>query len=279
MLKTRPLAPRTAMQYSRVLIRAFGTPTPDVYDIDPSTLTDWSESERRMLRYALKDRLERLGADRDASDALIDRVPRVYTTRRHVPKPSTRDADAFERAAAKYEKKRFRYVFAILLRLGLRAEEFLTLSRKRVEVAVESGSLVFKRKGGREVELPAKHIRDQLVALLRIGRAMSRSPENDAIVLANGGPPPWEFVYQLFTSGDARTAYNIINRAVKRCAQQAGLNPSHWSPHKLRHAFATRMHSDGASIRVVQEALGHANLNTTQKYVNVERGDIEKYLR
>lgn len=279
MLKTRPLAPRTAMQYARVLIRAFGTPTPDVYDIDPSALTDWSESERRMLRYALKDRLERVGAERDASDALIDRVPRVYTTRRHVPKPSTQDADAFEKTAAKYEAKKYRHVFAILLRLGLRAEEFLTLTRARVESAVETGVLVFKRKGGREVELPAKHIRDNLVGLLRIGRALGRSPESEEAVLANGGMLPWEFVYQLFTTGDARTAYNLVNRAVKRCAKQAGLNPSHWSPHKLRHAFATRMHSDGASIRVVQEALGHANLNTTQKYVNVERGDIEKYLR
>jgi integrase len=279
MLKTRPLAPRTEMQYARILIRAFGTPTPDVYDIDPATLTDWSESERRMLRYALKDRLERLGAGHDATDALIERVPRVYTTRRHVPKPTLRDADAFERTAIKYEKKRYRFVFSVLLRLGLRAEEFLTLSRERVESAVETGVLVFKRKGGREVELPAKHIRDPLAALLRIGRSIPMSPENDALILANGGPPPWEFVYQLFTTGSARTAYNMLNRAVKRCAKLAGLNPSHWSPHKLRHAFATRMHSDGASMRVVQEALGHASLSTTQKYVNVERGDIEKYLR
>ena len=66
-----------------------------------------------------------------------------------------------------------------------------------------------------------------------------------------------------------RLTARSVQRWFKCYLQEAGL-PSDYTPHRLRHSFATHMLSAGADLRSVQEMLGHESIITTEIYTHID---------
>jgi len=76
----------------------------------------------------------------------------------------------------------------------------------------------------------------------------------------------------------SRNKRRISNSAVQKMIDQsffkAGLADKNYSAHKLRHTAATLMYQNGVDTKILQEILGHENLNTTQIYTHVANAQL-----
>jgi integrase/recombinase XerD len=83
----------------------------------------------------------------------------------------------------------------------------------------------------------------------------------------------------VFTTLDGKpVSPRYVQAMVKRYATKAGIARS-VHPHLLRHSFATDLLRQAKNIRIVQRALGHARLATTEIYTHIVDEELEGALK
>ena len=90
-----------------------------------------------------------------------------------------------------------------------------------------------------------------------------------------GSLEPVDLPWLLLSKSGKRLRREAIWELVKRYALRADIDPN-ISPHTLRHSFATHMLAGGADLRQIQEMLGHASIQTTQIYTQVESSRLKR---
>ena len=89
-----------------------------------------------------------------------------------------------------------------------------------------------------------------------------------------GGPP----AQLLLNARGGRLSRMGFWKILRKRAAAAGLQEG-IHPHLLRHTYATHLLRGGASLRIVQELLGHARLATTQIYTSVDEPYLQEIHR
>jgi integrase/recombinase XerD len=70
-----------------------------------------------------------------------------------------------------------------------------------------------------------------------------------------------------------------VRQMVRRLGERAGIPEEKRHPHALRHTFGTDLYRETRDIRLVQTAMGHGSVQTTQIYAHVSGADVETALR
>ena len=154
---------------------------------------------------------------------------------------------------------RDRCMLELMYGSGLRVSELVGLRLDQVNTNLGLVRLV--GKGNKERVVPVGE-----EALYWLGQYLKQArPE-----LLKAG----EFGDALFLSSRGRAiTRQAFWQNIKKHLLKAGVKTV-FSPHSLRHAFATHLLNHGADLRSVQMLLGHSSLSTTQIYTHVAQARL-----
>lgn len=161
----------------------------------------------------------------------------------------------------------------LLYGCGLRIKECLRLRIRDVDL--KAGKVTARGGAGgadRTLSLPTK-LKPMLEAQMQYARALYDADH------AAGKSGEWadfwvfpaEFVASDPTGGGEHRPHAVdvtLSRAIARAAKLANIGKK-VTAHTLRHSFATHLLMRGAHIRSVRDAMGHANVQTTEIYTQV----------
>ncbi len=155
---------------------------------------------------------------------------------------------------------RDRCMLELMYSSGLRVTELVSLELSQINQNLELVRLI--GKGNKERVIP---VGEEALYWVKAYTSKARhllikeSVATDALFLSSRG------------SAITRQAFW---QNIKKYLLIAGIKSS-YSPHSLRHAFATHLLNHGADLRTVQMLLGHSDLSTTQIYTHIAQARLQ----
>ena len=198
------------------------------------------------------------------SPALVEAVPSVSTHGQAPARPTVLTEEQRRRLLGSFPRRtpvgRRNYAMTIcMIDLGLRISEVIALRLSSVDRERHLLTVPGVKNGrGRTLPLP-RRVEAALVAYIQKGR-----PESDCP--------------QLFLSDPMRRGTPLSVGAARmhvvRTFRLCGF-PSSWGGvHRLRHTFASRLHTHGADLKQIADLLGHREVETTNLYAQVNVRDL-----
>ena len=156
--------------------------------------------------------------------------------------------------------RRDRVMIEVLLGTGIRLGELVGLDVDDVDL--DAKHLRVRAKGG---VTQVKFIKSDLRSLLR-GYLNDRRRE---------APPGCPALF--LSNRDSRISDRQVAHRLGHWLRKAGIAKP-LSPHSLRHTFATHLYEATSDLLVVQRALGHRDISTTEIYTHLVDGRLEEAL-
>jgi integrase/recombinase XerD len=162
------------------------------------------------------------------------------------------------KASGRYPR-RDRALLEVLYASGLRVSEALGLKIKDVLWELEILRCVGKGSKERVVPISRKAL-SILREYITVERpSLAARSSSDLVFLSRGGKP---------------LGREVVAAILRRTVLKAGIVGT-VTPHTIRHSYATHLLQNGADIRIVQELLGHAKVDTTEIYTHIEKSELK----
>ncbi len=193
----------------------------------------------------------------DASPVEFVEAPKVGRTLPDTLSTEEIDRIIYSIGVDSAKELRDRAMLEMLYSCGLRVSELTSL--KLNDIFFGEGYVRVTGKGDKQRLVPISRVAAERVHLYLDARGGVKTP-SEAVFLNNRG-----------TALTRVMVFKVMKDAVRRAGIRKCI-----SPHTFRHSFATHLLEGGASIRQVQEMLGHESITTTEIYTHLDMRRLQQ---
>ena len=164
---------------------------------------------------------------------------------------------AIDTAEFKSNSNRNKLIIKIIIFTGIRVSEAINLKRKDISQEGDLYIIRIRGKGNKyRVVMVKSHLIDEHLNAMEINYI-----NQDGYIFVN-------------RNGE-RLTQAYISRIVEQILFQAGIRKGKNGAHMLRHTFATMLYKKQKDLVLVQEALGHASLDTSRIYTHFDSDKLK----